>query len=506
MASAASQPRFAAQPAVKSHSAPATVAQRQLVRSGAGGGASGSSESEISVFGSALQGWMAFADIVGEVSRELFDVLSAAGTVVQAAVESSSSQLAESMAYELRDMGLPSPVQHEMAETLEANLLPFDFKWALRHYNEAVEGLTNANRALLKKSPDRFVSSAVDVAMSIVSDNPVKAAAASQDLAMVTQSLSRSDGEWRMMAALEKPDLVPEHTSIWCLTPKRKWLGDAVVSREATYVGRYESTPMALVNSGPVASSGRDLNEERPSGYSATILGDGPRAYSYALQLQLAGRPGSRLMADLAEHREQLHAAATLVASAGSALASTAGGLPAALTGLLGGAATLAVDTVIARLAKALAATTFPSWVVLHTAILGPDGIPVSLVLIGSPERPLLRLFSATRESASGALQVTDDYEDRHLVQLWNRGRLIRGQSEPPKPFSYPRHIFEEVGVRGQPIVINDSPEVSNAVRVFVPHMAAPWNKRGRSPAYVSGIRIEVYWKELPAEGVGVTS
>src|SRR5260370_26031659 len=170
------------------------------------------------------------------------------------------------MAYELRDMGLPSPVQHEMAEALEANLLPFDFKWALRHYNEAVEGLTEANRALLKKSPGRFVRSAVDVAMNIVADNPVKAASASQDLALVTQSLSRSDGEWRMMAALEKPDLVPEHTSMWCLTPKRKWHGDAAVSSQATDCGRYESTPIALVRSGPVARSSRDLNEERPRG------------------------------------------------------------------------------------------------------------------------------------------------------------------------------------------------------------------------------------------------
>jgi hypothetical protein len=499
MAFGVDEPQYASQPVGEPESVPVYDVESRAVAAGGGGGPRGSGEGKISALSSTLQGWMLFANIVDEVSPELSGVLSAAGTVVQAAVESGSSELAQGMADELKDMGLPSHIRHEIADALQANVLPFDFKRAVGYYYEAVEGLNDANRVLLRKSPQQFVSAAVDVATNVVSGNLPQAEAASQDLALVIQSLGSADGEWRLMAALEKPKLVPEQACIWCLAPMRRWFGDDVVTHEATYAGLYEETPMARVKSGRVGSAGRDLNEDRPRGYSATIL-SGPHAYAYALQLQLKDRPGSKPVADIVQHRQQLYAAANLVATTGATLAASAGPLPAVLTGLLGGAAALAVDAVIARLAQCFQSAILPSWVVLHTAMLAPDQIPVSLVLISSPERPVLRLFSAASDSAGGQLQVTDDYEGRHLVQLWNRGRFMRGQSEPPESYRYPTRMFEEVGVRGQPIVINDSDEISNTVRVFVPHMAAPWHPRSHSPAYVSGIRIEVYWKQLPSK------
>ncbi len=479
---------------------PGRIARIEPGKGSHGGGGQSVGPSR-SIYATALDGWMTLGEVAEEVDPVLANVVLATGLLTRAAMEAQADELAYHIADVLKRAELQPAAVDRIVEVLKADLLPFPFHEAVRLYNDAISHLDRPNRELLEEAPDRFVSAAMSVAADVIAGDFDEAAARSADLTQVKFSLPQvdSDGEWRILATLERPSLIPEQASIWCLTPKRRRVGDRLMIQEATYGGQVFLTKFrARIKPGAVVSESRNLDDEHPVGYLAAILPKGPTTKAYAIRLVIEGRPGAGFANKIASYEKEISQVVQTAAGVAAGLAGTVGNFPATVAlGLLSGLTPLVINGLTSKLVQLLGEAILPTWIVLHTASLGPDGRPIALVLIGSPDLPRAFLLSGRLVAGTGLLEVNGDYTKRHLVDFWVRGRYLQGPSQTPSTFGYPSGVFDAVGRHAQPVVVQDSHEISNAARVFVPHLSAPWRAGSRSPAYVSAIRIETYWADL---------
>jgi hypothetical protein len=452
-----------------------------------------------SIFHTTMAGWMVLAGLVDEVAPPLANVLFACGSVVQAAAEANAEELLERVSAVLRDMGISTSASNEIAHSLWTSPWPLGFETARSNYESSTSELTEANRALLKEAPERFVQGVALVASNVLEGKFEHAADIASNLASAVELRRNTErkGEWRMQATLERPCLVPEGFSIWCVNPRRRWAGDRVTIYESTYSDRLVPSPSPDgVKRGGVKIA-RDLDEDRPNGFQATIRATGPTTKAYALQAVLVGRPGASLIADIARHQDEIVQAVNAAGAAGTALAAVVGGLPlATASGLVSALSGVAIAAIVSTLNRLLSDTIFPTWVVLQTSILSNDDLPFSLVLVTSPNLRT-HLFTGVPMPPSRSVRTSDDYRNRPEVDFWDRARWNRGPSVEPSSTEYPKAVFPATVRLLNPVVINDGDLVPNAMRVFLPLASSPWREGNRQPAYAAAVRVETFWQDI---------
>jgi hypothetical protein len=219
------------------------------------------------------------------------------------------------------------------------------------------------------------------------------------------------------------------------------------------------------------------------------------------------------LQLDVSKHRQEMvgrfieQNEQAIRVTAGVALDAAASlippGLPLAVTGVLHMIPDLIIKTIQRILNRKIAATVLPSWLVQHTVMKAAGKPPTSAVLLHSEEQPNVTLVGA--QLIDGTMQVVRDYGDFDVPQLWPRGRILNGATQPAAagaglPLVAPADLWTWVDVNRRPVVWSDAWEKgkppTHGFRVLVPFSPSPPTPTGKQPNgphYVAALRVEVY-------------
>jgi hypothetical protein len=342
-------------------------------------------------------------------------------------------------------------------------------------------------------------------------------------------------GEWRIISTLERPSKIGQAGSLFCCTSKRGWRRPLPLEEtpyqhlrleETTYqrITR-SSTGVRPIESGRwvvlAGENGRDFDRREPPEFAVGL--QNPPEFAQALKTdEFVSASAYFLQLDVSKHRQEMvgrfieqneeaiRGTAQVALNAAASLIPA--GLPLVATGVLNMVPDLIIKTIQAILNRRIATTTLPSWLVQHTVIKADRQPPTSAVLLHSEELPNATLVGA--QLIDGTMQVVDDYGDFLVPQLWPRGRILNGATEPEAadadlPMVVPADLWTWVDVNRRPLVWSDSwesgREPTHGFRVLLPFSPLPSGKTGKQPKgphYVAALRVEVYYRLPPRPGI----
>jgi hypothetical protein len=472
-----------------------------------------------SLVAQAFEGWELMADAVAETDAPLASVMSSGALLARAAFEEYVPGLLDELAVILRSDGLTrsasDDLRSELARRLWEPRCPFSFEWMLAEHQKAVDDFT-ANLPETQRSERlwQMVNAAIRRGLEPESAEPPEP----------VEPPEEPPGEWRIISTLERPSKIGQAGSLFCCTPQWGWRRH-VRLEETTYhrITRtsWPSKPFKRDEWVVLAGEGgRDFDRREPPEFpvglhippelaEALKRDETVSSAAYFLQLDI-GRHRKEIVGQFIEqHKQAIRATADAAINGAASL--IPGGQVLVPLGVLPIISDLVIRTIQTILNRRIAATILPSWVVQHTVIKVGRQPPTSAVLLHSEEQPDLTLVGA--QTINGTMQVERDYGDFGVPQLWPRGRILHGATQPEAadaalPMIVPADLWTWVDVNRSPLVWSDSWESgrppTHGFRVllpFSPSPPTPTAKQPKGPHYVVALRVEVYYRALPPPG-----
>lgn len=464
-----------------------------------------------SLVAQAFEGWLLMAEAVAETDESLARVMTTGAYLARAAFEERVPALLNELADTLTATDLAFSVRDEVIGELATRLyeprFPFSRNWMLEQHRNVAENYQDpeqAGRRLLQ-----MVSTALQYAIEPES-------AKSKETFEPPEK--KHPGEWRIISTLERPSKIGHPASLFCCTPGPGFR-PYVRLEETSYQGITRiSNPDQPIQLGQWVvlaqeGGGRDFNEREPPAFPmglhnppelANALGKGEIVSSAAYFLQV----------DTRRHREEIvsqfiekhkEAICTTVKTAITGAADLIpGGLLVPL-GVLNMIPDLIIGAIQAILKRRIAATILPNWLIQHTVIKVGDQPPRSAVLLRSEDQPDITLAGA--QVIDGKIKAVDDYNDFPVPQLWPRGRILIGATEPKAvdadlSMIVPADLWDWVDDHRRPLVWSDAWESgkppTHGFQVLVPFSPSPsarTRKQPNGPHYVAALRVEVYFR-----------
>lgn len=469
-----------------------------------------------SLVAQAFEGWELMAEAVAETDAPLARVMSSGALLARAAFEEYVPGLLEELAGILRNGGLArsasDDVLGELARRLWEPRCPFSWEWMLEQHRKAVDDYRTdlAETHPSERSLWQMANAAIRRGLHPESAEPPDP----------VEPPEEPSGEWRIISTLERPSKIGQAGSLFCCTSKRGWRRH-VRLEETTY----QEITRTSTTSGPVepgqwvalaGEGGRDFDAREPPEFAIGL--QNPPEFAKALSTdEFVSSAAYFLQLDISRHRQVMagrfleqHERAIRV-TAGVALTAAASlipaGLPLVAVGVLNMVPDLIIKTIQRILNRSIAATILPSWLVQHTVMKAARQAPTSAVLLHSEEQPNVTLVGA--QLIGGTMQVVRDYGDFDVPQLWPRGRILDGATQPAAadadlPLLVPSDLWTWVDVNRRPVVWSDAWEKgqppTHGFRVLVPFSPSPptpTEKQPKGPHYVAALRVEVYHRRV---------
>jgi hypothetical protein len=477
---------------------------------------SGEATSSPSLVAQVFEGWEVMAEAVAETDVPLASAMSTGALLARAAFEEQVPKLLDDLAESLRYGGLARSASDDLLGELARRLweprCPFSTEWMLSQHQKAVDDYTadlpetlRSERSLLQRA-NAAIRRAFEPE-SAESREPVE------------PPEKKAPGEWRIISTVERPGKIGRPGSLLCLKPQPGWfVQQRVRLEETTYQGiTRTSTAKKPIESGrwvALAEDGRDFEAREPSEYAIGLhnppafarslgLDEFVSGAAYFLQLDVGEQRQAMVRQFIDQNEKAIRATAQVAISAAVAL--IPGALPLVPLGAVGVIQDLIIGTIRAILNRRIAATILPSWLVQHTVIHVGRQPPTSAVLLHSEEQPNVTLVGA--QAIDGTMQVARDYGEFPVPQLWPRGRILNGATEPGAPDAdlpmvVPADLWNWVDAHRRPLVWSDSWESgqppTHGFRVLLPFSPLPSSRTGKQPKgphYVAALRVEVYYR-----------
>ena len=464
-----------------------------------------------SLVAQAFQGWELMAEAVAETDPLLASLMSSGALLARAAFEEYVPGLLDELAGILRNGGLARSASDdllgELAQRLWEPRCPFSWEWMLVQHQGAVGTFATVRR---ERSLLQMVNAVIREGLDPESAEPPEPVEPPDDPL----------GEWRIISTLERPSKIGQAGSLFCYTPQRGWR-PRVRLEETTYQGitrtSWSSKPVERSQWVVLAGENdRDFDRREPPEFAVGLQNppEFARALNtdefvssaaYFLQLDVNKRRQEMVGRFIEQNEQAIRTTAGVALNAAASLIPA--GLPLVAVGALNMIPDLIIKTIQGILNRRIAATTLPNWLVQHTVIKIGRQPPTSAVLLYSEELPDNTLVGA--QTINGTMQVVDDYGDFRVPQLWPRGRILHGATEPEAadadlPMVVPADLWTWVDVNRRPLVWSDSWESgrppTHGFRVLLPFSPLPSGKTGKQPKgphYVAALRVEVYYREV---------
>ena len=461
-------------------------------------------------------GWLHLADIVGDVSAGIADIMRNAALLARAAMEEHTDQISQVIAEALDPSIFGRSAADVVTAELHEGLLPVSKDLCASLVAEAIEGLDDDESGLLgvgragePRTAERRAPAAEEggPARPRLVEGVVRLAARATGVAqpewsdptgLLTDPFTEIP-QWWATAALELRELLgPGLSSVFCVTPVHR-RGDRVLMQEITYAGREikglendKVTPGAIVD-----VYGEDVDHDRANGFFETVDKE-LKNFSYVARItdehssRAARRLGKALQKSRPAISKAIEAAAAAAEVAGLA-AAQAHGVPPELIeplfSLLADMVTGLLEAVQQILERALADVVLTPWLLTHTVALPGLGSarvrPLSIWLLQSAGQQNWSLASAELDpfDPSRVVRLRDDYV--HHVKFNSCGRVQVGASRRPS-WPCPAALAGIVARERRPAVWAEPLAESAGFRVILPQ-AAP-----RGGMYLTAIRSEL--------------
>jgi hypothetical protein len=483
---------------------------------------SGEAADRPSLVAQTFEGWELMAEAVAETDAPLASLMSSGGLLARAAFEEQVPGLLDELVGVLRNGGLARSESEDLRRELTRRLLeppcPFSWEWLLVQHQEAVDdflaGLPGTQPS--ERSLWQMASAAIRRGLDPEWAEPPEPAEPPQE----------RPGEWRIISTLERPSKIGQAGSLFCCTSEPGWRRPFPIEGTPYQHLRLEETTYQRITRsssrvGPIESgrwvvlageNGRDFDRREPPEFAVGL--QNPPEVAQALKTdEFVSGAAYFLQLDVSKHRQEMvgrfieQNEGAIRAAAAAALNAAASLIPAGLPLVAMGVPNMIPDLIIRTirtiLNRRIAATTLPSWLIQHTVMKAAHQPPTSAVLLHSEELPDVTLVGA--QLIDGTMQVVDDYSDFLVPQLWPRGRILSGATEPEAadadlPMVVPADLWTWVDVNRRPLVWSDSwesgREPTHGFRVLLPFSPLPSGKTGKQPKgprYVAALRVEVY-------------
>jgi GntR family transcriptional regulator len=463
----------------------------------------------------AFAGWELMAEAVAETNPPLASLMSSGALLARAAFEEYVPGLLDELAGILRNGGLARSASDdllgELAQRLWEPRCPFSWQWMLVQHQEAVDEFSAELPETLRSEGSLWQMANTAIRRGLEPES-------AESPEPVEPPQEEAPGEWRIISTLERPSKIGQTGSLFCCRPQRGWRPH-VRLEETTYqqiTRTSESSKPVERNQWVVLAgeNGRDFDRreppefavglQNPPGFAKALnTGEFVSSAAYFLQLDVNKHRQEMVGRFIEQHEQAIRTTAGVALNAAASLIPA--GLPLVAVGALNMIPDLIIKTIQAILNRGIAATTLPSWLVQHTVMKVGRQPPTSAVLLHSEELPNDTLVGA--QTINGIMQVMDDYGDFRVPQLWPRGRILHGATEPEAadadlPMVVPANLWTWVDVNRRPLVWSDSWESgrppTHGFRVLLPFSPLSSGKTGKQPKgphYVAALRVEVYYR-----------
>lgn len=452
------------------------------------------------------EGWELLSEAAEEVDPDVGSLMANGLQLVYAAFEQQIDPLMDNLRDYLRDTELTPTFQAELIEQLRHQLTgprsPFSPQALEEHHRRALQAL----------EPGIDDPALVEERTLFRTEAAVRSSLEEDPAAPLPDNLSYVQ-EWRILATVDRPQLIGHDGSLYCAVASRQpqWRRKVRLA-ETTYQGdAYPSVSTGDVSSHQwVRLQGegipRDFDEHESDGFAWTILNN-PDAVAYLLQLNVGGDIEDMVHTFITTHEAAIKQFAEDAVTAAKAF------IPHLV--LVPPAALNAIPTVMLAAIKKILTDrhndrTMPSWLVQHTVLQAPNRTPISAITLRSPEQGSLgRATLAGANLVSGQISATEKYPQRFKVaQLWPRGRIVDGATQPERdakafPKELPTSLWEWVAEKRRPVVWSDAwttgeREVpKSAFRALVPIRSVEGSNRQQErrhrQSYIAALRVEVY-------------
>jgi hypothetical protein len=155
-------------------------------------------------------------------------------------------------------------------------------------------------------------------------------------------------------------------------------------------------------------------------------------------------------------------------------------------------------EKLTSALTNAFGESELTDWFIVHSTfyVKGADLNPLSVFVLHAPKRSDLLLHQNVPSGRGRWPTMDTDYQRTRggHYRVWQQSRFMKGPSMLP-PGPCPRHLWEEVSKRGQPVAWTEPQDDQGGFRVLVPHL-----EEGGDCHYVSALRADVLDYAIVAE------
>lgn len=468
-------------------------------------------DAEPSLVAQALEGWNLMTEIVAETDLPLASLMSTGAMIAWAAFHERTADLLDRLDAQFGPgSGVTRSFQAELMEELRQCLSSpppvFEPEWLVSRLEQAAARY-DASRPDAGSDPPRWFGAMTDSIHRVFGQEP----ASDVPEAPTTQ------GEWRIIATVEQPNMIAHEGSLYCSASKRNWRKNVELKENTYQQIRRSSTPVAGVLPGhwitltdKDSGNERDFNESEQIQFTISLKDtiDEPIIAFYHLNLDIGGKALPLVYEFISAHEDVIRSVAKEAVDLAKGLTVPPHLKPLIPTGLLDKIPDYILSTIMWALKKRVDATSLPGWIIQHTVVKAAGQPPVSIALLQSQGQPDATLAGTTRSGDTMRRAQNADVKAFSSQQVWARGRILDGATLPGTGTNeqrtiVPDELWKWVANTGHPLVWSDAWEQgqpSHAFRVLVPFSrpVSGKRKRRRTPqAYVAALRVEVYSREV---------